>query len=213
MSAVTFQTLATLIYSFNCERSSVSFPSQQTLWHWLTQTNLRFLAFKLGPLVPSRIGVRIYKTYSVWQLLLQLLRKAKLVPEQQRFTVQWPEGVCKSLHESVLPFQDSSNCTYHLRKLQPISVERRNISGKSYWFGFFSHVQEESTGCQQASFNSLSYLAFFNTIPSLSTYISGVLNSAMFHQAPFSRITRSLLAASGMERDFGRTSEQRYVAP
>lgn len=28
---VTFQTLATLMYSFNCERSSVSFPRQQIL--------------------------------------------------------------------------------------------------------------------------------------------------------------------------------------
>lgn len=67
-------------------------------WHWLTQTNLRLLAFILGPLILSRIGVRIYRTYSVWQLLLQLLRKAKLMSEQQRFTVQWPEGACKSLH-------------------------------------------------------------------------------------------------------------------
>lgn len=67
-------------------------------WHWLTQTNLRLLAFRFGPLILSRIGVRIYKTYSVWQLLLQLLRKAKLMSEQRRFTVQWPEGVCKSPH-------------------------------------------------------------------------------------------------------------------
>lgn len=66
-------------------------------WHWLTQTNLRLLAFRLGPLILSRIGVRIYKTYSVWQFLLQL-RKAKLNSEQQRFTVWWPEGVWKSLH-------------------------------------------------------------------------------------------------------------------
>lgn len=66
-------------------------------WHWLTQTNLRLLAFALGPLILSRIGVRIYKTYSVWQLLLRLLRKAILMSEQWRFTMQWPEGVCKSL--------------------------------------------------------------------------------------------------------------------
>lgn len=67
-------------------------------WHWLTQTNLRLLAFTVGPLILSRIGVRIYKTYSVWQVLLQLLRKAKLMSERQRFTEQWPKGVCKSLH-------------------------------------------------------------------------------------------------------------------
>lgn len=36
-----------------------------TFWQWLTQTNLRLLAFTLGPLILSRIGVRIYKTYSV----------------------------------------------------------------------------------------------------------------------------------------------------
>lgn len=66
-------------------------------WRWLTQTNLRLLAFRLSPLILSRIGVRIYKTYSIWQLLLQWLRKAKLMSEQQRFTVQWSEGGCKSL--------------------------------------------------------------------------------------------------------------------
>lgn len=87
-------------------------------WHWLTQTNLRLLAFTLGPLILSRIGVKIYKTYSVWQLL-QLLRKAKLMSEQQRFTVQRPaECVTACIwSDLVCAFQDTSNCAYHLRDL------------------------------------------------------------------------------------------------
>lgn len=88
-------------------------------WQWLTKTNLRLLAFTLGPLILSRIGVRIYKTYSVWQLLLQLLRKVELMSEQQRFTVHWPAECVTGCMWSglVCPFQDSSNCTYHLRNL------------------------------------------------------------------------------------------------
>ena len=84
-------------------------------WQWLTQTNLRLLAFRLGPLILSRIGVRIYKTYPVWQLPLQLLRKAKLMSEQ-------PSDQSKTVNtfmwnESVFPLKDSSNCICHLRNL------------------------------------------------------------------------------------------------
>lgn len=137
-------------------------------WHWLTQTNLRLLAFRLGPLIPPRIGVRIYKTYSVWQLLLQLLRKAKQMSEQQRFTAQWPEGVCKSLHVECVSLSFSGQLWLHLpseKPGQPISVvKKKSYHRKILLVSIFSHVQEEGTACQQASFNCLVTLPF-STVP------------------------------------------------
>lgn len=62
--------------------------------------------------------------------------------------------------------------------------------------GVFFHVQEERPASPQASLNCLSYLAFSNTIPSLSTYIGGGLNSIVFCWSPFSWINWPLLTAS-----------------
>lgn len=80
--------------------------------------------------------------------------------------------------------------------------------------GVFFHVQEERSTSPQASLSCLSYLAFFNTIPSLSTYISSVLNSVALCWSPFSWINWPFLTASLQYKEiFGELKEWRYVAP
>lgn len=168
-------------------------------WHWLTQTNLRLLAFALGPLILSRIGVRIYKTYSVWQHLLRLLGKAKLMSEQRRFTLQWPEGVSKSLHVEWVSFLFRTALTASTvwESLATRFCNQEETVSQENTTGLFHLPQKKGRlVSRQAWVACVIRLAFFNSSPSLRAYISAVLNFARFHQSPFSWIVWSFPGAS-----------------
>lgn len=168
-------------------------------WRWLTQTNLRLLAFALGPLILSRIGVRIYKAYSVWQHLLCLLGKAKLMSEQWRFTMQWPEGVSKSLHAEWVSFLFRTALTASTvwESLAALFCNQQETISQENTTGLFHLPQKKGWFVsRQAWAACIVHLAFSTVAPSLHGYVSIPLNSAQFHQSPFSWIIWYFPAAS-----------------